>query len=78
METIKVNELAIQLGIESKELVNILKDLGFSGKNTKSKLEESELNIFFQEITKKNAVESIEGITAEEKTAILKMFGISK
>ena len=66
METIKVNELAVHLGIESKELVNILKEMGFNGKNTKSKMEESELNIFFQEITKKHAVESIEDIMKEE------------
>ena len=50
METKKVSELAVELSIESKELVNLLKDMGFAGKSAKSKMEEAELNLFFQEI----------------------------
>ena len=66
MESRKVNELALDFGIEAKELVNILKDLGFAGKNTKSKMEGAELDILFQEITKKFSVASIEDIMKEE------------
>ena len=62
METIKVNELAAALSMDSKELAGVLKELGFAGKSTKSKLEEQELDIFFQEITKKSAVKSIEDL----------------
>ncbi len=66
METIKVNELAAALSMDSKELAGVLKELGFAGKSTKSKLEEQELDIFFQEITKKSAVKSIEDLISED------------
>ena len=66
METIKVNDLAAALSMDSKELANELKELGFAGKSTKSKLEEKELDIFFQEITKKNAVNSIEELISQQ------------
>ncbi|MBE7021411.1 MAG: translation initiation factor IF-2 [Ruminococcaceae bacterium] len=66
METIKVNELAVALSMDSKELAGILKELGFAGKSTKSKLEEHELDIFFQEMTKKNAVGSIMELISED------------
>ena len=66
METKKVSELALDLGVEVKELVNTLKELGFAGKSTKSKLDNNELDLFFQLITNKVEVASIEEIMKED------------
>ena len=68
METKKVTELALDLSIDAKELLVILKEIGIAGKSAKSKLEQNELDAVFAELTKKIAVESIEKIITEEDT----------
>ena len=65
METKKVTELALDLSIDAKELLVILKEIGIAGKSAKSKLEQNELDAVFAELTKKIAVESIEKIITE-------------
>ena len=65
METKKVSELAVELSIESKELVNLLKDMGFAGKSAKSKMEESfftGLKNVYPHLTRKEAEKQYHGV----------------
>ena len=66
MEIKKVSEIATDLNMEVKEFVSFLKEIGIAGKSSKSKLEENELDIIFEEITSKIAVASLEEIITEE------------
>ncbi len=68
MEKKKISELALDLGMDVKELIALLKEIGISGKSSKSKVEENELDYIFEALTSKIAVSSIEEIMNEEDT----------
>ena len=61
----KVNELAQELNLDIKKFTAFLKDIGLSVKNSKSKLEEEELDVVFSELTEKYAVSSMEEMLKE-------------
>ncbi len=71
MEKKKISELIKELSINSKEISAILKEGGFPAKNSKSSLDNNELDYLFAFITAKNSVESIENLLekASEKKA---------
>ena len=71
MEKKKISELALDLGMDVKELLSVLKEIGISGKSSKSKIEENELDYMFQALTSKIAVASIEDIMNENAVRLI-------
>ena len=74
MAKYKVSDLAKDFGLSSKDLVAILVDELNSTKKTSSSLEENELDLIFDVLTKKHAVKSFDayfetGAAAREKAA---------
>ncbi|MBR2500540.1 MAG: translation initiation factor IF-2 N-terminal domain-containing protein, partial [Clostridia bacterium] len=53
MSKVRVHELAKDLDINSKELIALLTEYGFSAKNHMSTLETEELDIIFEVYTQK-------------------------
>ena len=56
----KVSDLAKDFGLQSKDIVNILVKEIDSAKKTSSTLEEAELDLIFDVLTKQNAVKSFD------------------
>ncbi len=69
MEKKKISELIKELNIEVKELSSVLKEGGFPAKNSKSSVDQAELDYLLAYFTMKNSVESIESLleAANEK-----------
>ncbi len=63
-EKIRINTLAKDFDIKSKDLLNILENAGYTGKTHMAVLEEDELNLLFETITQNNQVD----LTAYLKT----------
>ncbi|MBR2895507.1 MAG: translation initiation factor IF-2 [Oscillospiraceae bacterium] len=61
----KVNELAKDLGLPTKEIADVLGKYFDTAKKSGQNLEENELNMIFEHLTQKNQVSSIETIFAE-------------
>ncbi len=56
-EKYRINALAKDLNVKSKELITILENAGFAGKTHMAVLEEAELSIIFETLTQKNSVD---------------------
>ena len=65
MEKKKLSELLNELSVDSKELTGVLKKAGFPQKNSKSNLDEKELDYIFEYYTGLYTVESIESMLQE-------------
>ena len=63
-EKIRINTLAKDFDMKSKDLLNILENAGYTGKTHMAVLEEDELNLLFETITQNNQVD----LTAYLKT----------
>lgn len=63
-EKIRINTLAKDFDMKSKDLLNILENAGYTGKTHMAVLEENELNLLFETITQNNQVD----LTAYLKT----------
>ena len=63
-EKIRINTLAKDFDMKSKDLLNILENAGYTGKTHMAVLEEDELNLLFETITQNNQVD----LTASLKT----------
>ena len=63
-EKIRINTLAKDFDMKSKDLLNILENAGYTGKTHMAVLEEEELNLLFETITQNNQVD----LTAYLKT----------
>ena len=50
MISVKVSDIAKELGLQSKEIVALMADLGVEVKSTKSQLEEKYLNMIIEEV----------------------------
>ena len=67
----RVHEVAKDFDVQSKEIVNILKDFFEEPKKTQSPLEEKELDIVFEVLTQTNQVESFDTYCAKGEAARL-------
>ena len=67
----RVHEVAKDFDVQSKEIVNILKDFFEEPKKTQSPLEEKELDIVFEVLTQTNQVESFDNYFAKGEAARL-------
>ena len=56
----KVNQLAKDLGIKSKEIIDTLADKGIAAKTSQGTLEGREFDILFETLTKKNQIKDID------------------
>jgi translation initiation factor IF-2 len=65
----RVHEVAKDLGIPSKEIVQILTTYASAPKNHMQVLEDNELSAIFEYLTQKNQVDSLESIFSEAKEA---------
>lgn len=67
----KIHELAKDFNINSKEVIKILKDSGFEEKKSMKTLENNELDVIFEVLTKEHEVKSFDDYFAAgtEKTA---------
>ena len=57
----RINQLAKDLDMKSKDLITLLEDNKISGKKTSTVLEKEEFNLFFDALTKKNQISDIDG-----------------
>ena len=57
----KVNQLAKDLDVKTKDLLSTLDEVGISGKNTSAALEGEEFNLLFEHLTKNNQIRDIDG-----------------
>ena len=67
----RINQLAKDFGIKSKEIITKLEDVGVAGKSTMTTLDASEFNLFFDELTKANQIKNLDQYL-DGKTAIKK------
>ena len=65
----KVNELAKDLGLQTKEIVEVLGKYFDTPKKSGQNLEEGELNLVFEYLTQHNQISGIEVIFAEAAAA---------
>ena len=65
----RINQLARDLDMKSKELITILEENDIKGKKTTTVLEHDEFSLFFDTITKNNQISDIDGYV-HGKTAI--------
>ena len=65
----KVNELAKDLGLQTKDVVDVLTKYYDAPKKSGQNLEEDELNVIFEHLTQQHQVSSIEVIYAEAAAA---------
>ena len=65
----KVNELAKDLGLQTKDIVEILGKYFDTPKKSGQNLEEEELNVIFEYLTQNNQISGIEVIFAEAAAA---------
>ena len=65
----KVNELAKDLGLQTKDIVDVLAKYSDTPKKSGQNLEEEELNLVFEHLTQERQVASIEVIFAEAAAA---------
>ncbi len=56
----KVNQLAKDLGLKSKDIMDVLTQSGVSGKTTQMNLEGKEFDVFFDMLTKQNQIKDID------------------
>ncbi len=64
---LKLSNFAKDMGVKSKDLVELLKEKGFEGKSASSTLEYEETSIILQHYTMKSTVESIADYLSPEK-----------
>ena len=57
----KINQLAKDLDVKTKDLLTTLDQVGISGKNTSAALEGEEFNLLFEHLTKTNQIRDIDG-----------------
>ncbi|MBE6569511.1 MAG: translation initiation factor IF-2 [Ruminococcaceae bacterium] len=57
----KINQLAKDLDVKTKDLLTTLDEVGISGKNTSAVLEGEEFNLLFEHLTKNNQIRDIDG-----------------
>ena len=57
----KINQLAKDLDVKTKDLLTTLDQVGISGKNTSAALEGEEFNLLFEHLTKNNQIRDIDG-----------------
>ena len=57
---LKVNQLAKDLNMKSKDVLAILEEKGVSGKTTQKPIEPQEFDLLFDSLTKKNQIKNIE------------------
>ena len=62
----KVNEVAKDLQVENKEVIEVLKELGGEPKKATTALTEEELDIVFDHVTQKNSVENFDAYFAQK------------
>ncbi len=67
----RINQLAKDLGIKSKEILTKLDDTGLTGKSTMATLDSDEFNLFFDSLTKENQIKSMD-LYLDGKTYIKK------
>ena len=65
----KVNELAKDLGLQTKDIVDVLAKYSDTPKKSGQNLEEEELNLIFEHLTQERQIASIEVIFAEAAAA---------
>ena len=64
----KVNEVAKDLQVENKEVIEVLKELGGEPKKATTALTEEELDIVFDHVTQKNSVENFDAYFAQKES----------
>ncbi len=57
----RINQLAKDFDIKSKDLIKILEEVGVTGKKTMAILEPEEFNLFLDTLTKENQIQDIDG-----------------
>ncbi len=57
----RINQLAKDLDMKSKDLINLLEENKLTGKKTSTVLEKDEFNLFLDTLTKKNQISDIDG-----------------
>ncbi|MCI9575991.1 MAG: translation initiation factor IF-2 [Clostridiales bacterium] len=62
----KVNEVAKDLQVENKEVIEVLKELGGEPKKATTALTEEELDVVFDHVTQKNSVENFDAYFAQK------------
>ena len=65
----KIHEVSKDFGVSSKELIGLLHDKLGVDKKSQTSLEDSELNLIFDYLTKKNEVESFDDYFAAGERA---------
>ena len=64
----RVNEVAKDFNIENKEIIDIIKQYFDTVKKSQTALEDTELDVIFESLTQKNAVESFDAYFAMQKS----------
>lgn len=57
----RINQLAKDFDLKSKDLIKMLEEVGITGKKTMTNLEPEEFNLFLDALTKENQIQDIEG-----------------
>ena len=65
----RINQLAKDLDMKSKELISMLEENEIKGKKTTTVLESNEFSLFLDTLTKGNQIKDIDGYV-HKKTAI--------
>ncbi|MBS5726000.1 MAG: translation initiation factor IF-2, partial [Clostridiales bacterium] len=57
----RINQLAKDFDLKSKDLIKMLEEVGITGKKTMTNLEPEEVNLFLDTLTKENQIKDIDG-----------------